>query len=395
MQIEEKIKRQMEALLEAYPEGDFERTHFYHVLEGCEELALKRGLNTTVAKLTGMLHDVGRIMNASTGKQHAKEGEEIARRWLSEAGFEQLEAVTTAIKNHRHKKQIEDPYSELIKDADSLAHEREFTELPWAEVARIQMAYADKIIIKGTTVNLREILGDVVDRINRQLELNDLSVKAVHQLRVDLRMAETLIWWVKSDENHELEAFYNQIKVAFIRYEKLRTYQVYKKLLVSMEHLEPVEIMERLIENSKNELAQVPVIRISLPVPYELFASLERSDALLKKVKKRLEQVDLKRGESLHQFRIFNKRVMYLVKTGVIEVSPELLESVIRLHDVLGDLNDLRGLRKLFRKDSVFRELDEQLRKVCLMAIYQNYKAKRKVLKKEFLKIRLLLRSLD
>lgn len=235
----------------------------------------------------------------------------------------------------------------------------------------------------------------MVDRINRQLEVSDLSVKAVHQLRVDLRIAETLIWWVKSDENHELEAFYNQIKVAFMRYEKLRAYQVYKKLLVSMEHLEPVEIMERLIENVKNELAQVPVIRISLPVSFEHFNSQEKSDALLKKVKKRLEQVDLKRGESLHQFRIFNKRVMYLAKRGVVEVSPELLDSVIRLHDMLGDLNDLRGLTKLLKKDSVFRELDEPLRKVCLMTIHQNYKSKRNVLKIEFLKIRLLLRSLD
>lgn len=180
----------------------------------------------------------------------------------------------------------------------------------------------------------------MVDRINRQLEVSDLSVKAVHQLRVDLRIAETLIWWVKSDENHELEAFYNQIKVAFMRYEKLRAYQVYKKLLVSMEHLEPVEIMERLIENVKNELAQVPVIRISLPVSFEHFNSQEKSDALLK-------------------------------------------------------LNDLRGLTKLLKKDSVFRELDEPLRKVCLMTIHQNYKSKRNVLKIEFLKIRLLLRSLD
>lgn len=61
----------------------------------------------------------------------------------------------------------------------------------------------------------------------------------------------------------------------------------------------------------------MPVIRISLPVSYEHFTSQERSDALLKKVKKRLEKVDLKRGESLHLFRIFNKRVMYLVKRGV------------------------------------------------------------------------------
>lgn len=395
MRIEDKIRNRMEELLERYPEGDFERTHFYHVLEGCETLALKRGLNPAVAQLIGMIHDAGRIINGTSGKQHAIDGEEIARRWLSEDGYEEVETVAAAIKNHRHKKRIEDPYSELIKDADSLAHAREFTELPWAEVARIQMAYADKITFKGTTVNLREMLSDLVDRINRQLEVSDLSVKAVHQLRVDLRIAETLIWWVKSDENHELEAFYNQIKVAFMRYEKLRAYQVYKKLLVSMEHLEPVEIMERLIENVKNELAQVPVIRISLPVSFEHFNSQERLDALLKKVKKRLEQVDLKRGESLHQFRIFNKRVMYLAKRGVVEVSPELLDSVIRLHDMLGDLNDLRGLTKLLKKDSVFRELDEPLRKVCLMTIHQNYKSKRNALKIEFLKISLLLRSLD
>lgn len=270
-----------------------------------------------MAQLIGMIHDAGRIINGTTGKQHAIDGEEIARRWLSEEGYEEVETVAAAIKNHRHKKRIEDPYSELIKDADSLAHAHEFTELPWAEVARIQKAYADKITFKGTTVNLRDMLSDLVDRINRQLEVSDLSVKAVHHLRVDLRIAETLIWWVKSDENHELEAFYNQIKVAFMRYEKLRAYQVYKKLLVSMEHLEPVEIMEHLIENVKNELAQVPVIRISLPVSFEHFNSQEKSDALLKKVKKRLEQVDLKRGESLHQFRIFNKRVMYLAKRGV------------------------------------------------------------------------------
>jgi len=395
MEINEKIKRRMEELLERYPEGDFERTHFYHVLEGCEALALKRGLNLTVAQLTGILHDIGRITNGSTGKQHAIEGEEIARRWLSEAGYDQVEAVATAIKNHMHKKRIEDPYSELIKDADSLAHAREFTELPWAEVARIQMAYADKITIKGTMVNLREILSDVVKRINLQLEVSDLCVKAVHQLRVDLRIAETLIWWVKSDENLELEAFYNQIKVAFMRYEKLRAYQVYKKLFVSMGQLELGEIMSRLIDNVKNELAQGPVIRINLPELGNYYTSQEKSDILIKKIKKRLEQIEVKSGASLHQFRVFNKRVMYLSKTGIIEVSPVLLDSVIRLHDALGDLNDLRGLAKHLKKDGAFKSVDGLLGKEALSTIEHGYVLRLSELKKELFTMQLLLRTVD
>lgn len=393
MQIEMIIKNRMEELLERYPEGDFERTHFYHVLEYCEALAIKRGLNPVVAQLIGMIHDAGRIINGTTGKQHAIDGEEIARRWLSEDGYEEVETVAAAIKNHRHKKRIEDPYSELIKDADSLAHEREFTELPWAEEARTQMAYADEVTYTVASVDLGRHLKEVADRINLQLDVNDLSVKAVHQLRIDLRMAETLVWWSKSDETRALDAFNKQIKEAFKRYEKIRAYQVYKKLLVSMELVELVEIMQGLIDNVKNELAQVPVIRTSLPDPYEYFASQERSDTLLKKVKKRLEQVDLKRGESLHQFRIFNKRVMYLAKMGIIEVSPELLDSVIRLHDVLGDLNDLRGLTKLLKKELAFKFGDGQLIKDALTTIEQNGKIKRDALKKQFFKARLLLRA--
>lgn len=393
MKIEEIIKGQMVALLERYPEGDFERKHFSHVLEYSDLLAKKRGLNPTVAKLTAMLHDVGRIKNGTSGKQHARDGKKLARKWLSEVGYKQVETVATAIKNHRHKARIEDSYSELIKDADSLAHEREFPEIPWEEEIRCQVATADGITCSELPIDIGETLKTLTDKINLHLEKNELSVKAVHQLRIDLRMAETLLWWIDYENYQELQVFYSQLKMVFKRYEKIRAYHVYKKHLVNMDQMALEEVMERMIDEALRELG--PLSRLMMNLPEKQIECMPRENTvdLMKKYQKKLAQIDSGHIRSLHQFRIFNKRVMYLSRLGAIDLSPVLLDSVNTLHDVLGDLNDLTGLTQLIKKHVAFKVSDVQSLKLALALIGHAYDLKLHETKKELFKVRLLLRG--
>lgn len=85
-------------------------------------LALKRGLDLELTEVICALHDIYAI---ETGKyeKHAKHGAVIAREILEETGnfsHEEIDIVCTAIANHSDKHiESDDPYSELIKDADT------------------------------------------------------------------------------------------------------------------------------------------------------------------------------------------------------------------------------------------------------------------------------------
>jgi len=99
--------------------------HIYGVAGFCSLLALKRGLDTELAISCGMLHDIYQITH-DTIENHAVNGASVAKEILDATGLyksEEINIITNAITTHSKKRAVhDDPYTELLKDADVLSH---------------------------------------------------------------------------------------------------------------------------------------------------------------------------------------------------------------------------------------------------------------------------------
>lgn len=98
--------------------------HLYGVSSFSGMLALKRGLNSELCAVAGMLHDIASYKTGNSF-EHAKLGSIEARKILSEAksfSEDEINIICTAIYNHSDKDKIDGIYDEVLKDADVLQH---------------------------------------------------------------------------------------------------------------------------------------------------------------------------------------------------------------------------------------------------------------------------------
>lgn len=110
-------------------------SHMYGVARFCTLLAMKRNLNVELATTCGMLHDIF-YMSGGTSDNHATKGAEQAETILKTMGLYsdyEIKIITTAISRHSDKKQIHEPYDELLKDADVMDHCLYNTAFPIAQ----------------------------------------------------------------------------------------------------------------------------------------------------------------------------------------------------------------------------------------------------------------------
>ncbi len=108
-------------------------SHMYGVSKFCSLLAKKRGLNSEIAAICGMLHDIGYMEVDANGENHAEIGAKRARTILSELGRcsgDEIEIIVLAIERHSEKLKVHGEYDELLKDADVMDHSFYNTALP-------------------------------------------------------------------------------------------------------------------------------------------------------------------------------------------------------------------------------------------------------------------------
>jgi uncharacterized protein len=121
-------------------QSDFEERrcgyiHLYGVSATCGLLALKRGLNVELCEIAGMLHD---ISSYKTGcyVDHARLSSIEAREILNGIDCfsnEEIDIICSAILSHSNKQDIDNPYNEILKDADVLQHYLYNTSFPIKE----------------------------------------------------------------------------------------------------------------------------------------------------------------------------------------------------------------------------------------------------------------------
>ena len=100
-------------------------SHLYGVARFCALLALRRNLNAELATTCGMLHDIYQITHG-TAENHGRKGAKKAEKMLKSMKLysdEEITIITTAISKHTKKLTVhEQPYAELLTDADVMDH---------------------------------------------------------------------------------------------------------------------------------------------------------------------------------------------------------------------------------------------------------------------------------
>ena len=87
-------------------------------------LAEKRGLNSELAAMAGLLHDMAAYLSGSYD-DHAHKGADYARnvlRELNETTEEETELICSMIYHHDDKYTVDSPLDEVLKDADVIHH---------------------------------------------------------------------------------------------------------------------------------------------------------------------------------------------------------------------------------------------------------------------------------
>ena len=123
----EKIRQIVDEICRQQPdieEGRCGFVHLYGVSATATLLAMRRGLNSQLAATAGMLHDIWNY-KVNDPTDHARLSAIEARRILAEVGGysqAEIDQVCRAIGLHSSKGQVDEPFDELLKDADRLQH---------------------------------------------------------------------------------------------------------------------------------------------------------------------------------------------------------------------------------------------------------------------------------
>jgi len=94
--------------------------HLYGVSQACALISLKRGEDTELATMAGMLHDIYSYAKMDT-KDHAHMGAILAREILESlkiTNAEETDMICGAINTHSEKEAIHSDFNEVLKDAD-------------------------------------------------------------------------------------------------------------------------------------------------------------------------------------------------------------------------------------------------------------------------------------
>ena len=98
--------------------------HLYGVSPAATMIAKKRGLDTEIAAMAAMLHDLYAYKSGSYD-DHAHLGADLAREILNDLKLtneSETEMICSAIYHHDDKLSVDSPMDEVLKDADVIHH---------------------------------------------------------------------------------------------------------------------------------------------------------------------------------------------------------------------------------------------------------------------------------
>ncbi len=123
----EKVRDYVDSVLRRTGDYGFRKeavVHLYGVAQACGMIAMKRGENVELAVIAGMLHDIWTYSKMDS-REHAHRGAGMVREILHSMGvFEEheIEKICHAVYHHSGKAICQEPFDEVLKDADVFQH---------------------------------------------------------------------------------------------------------------------------------------------------------------------------------------------------------------------------------------------------------------------------------
>jgi HD superfamily phosphodiesterase len=349
------IQKRIYTILDDLTPSDFDYHHVRHVLKYSIQLAYARSMDLDIARIIALLHDSGRIIGGVFGSSHAMEGALLAGEWLTEYQMdtETIELITTAISVHNKKKKIHDPYSELIKDADSIAHLEEFG----SDISPYEFVRAGDALLKPLSFDLNKDL-DINKSVKKRVKLikelvkdmssMGISDKRVHDFRVLTRRIRAMLWLCKGKKWDKTEKRYNvMLRGNFKMFERARELAVLnilmKDLGLNKEERMPIKkMLEAEKEYLRSQLPSIYKVIDANKIP-GLKVTQKMSKKKIRFYRDTLLSVNTDDIETLHQLRILGKKIKYLLEEDIfISREPVDYQMIVDMHELIGDLNDLR-----------------------------------------------------
>lgn len=367
-------------------DGTFEMVHLAHVEKHILELAQIRNLDPNIAMAIAYGHDLGRTQGGVTGKGHAKMGESLMRTLLKDSGFSLKEqnVICRAIKRHNKKNLIHKPYDELIKDADSLAHQEECLihgQVSY-EAYRILASSSDKFGFTGASTTKWQVACDICVELLREALLDREGIVRstdhwVHTTRVSIRKMRSLLWVLKThplaSDKKWLFQFDLELKqlsqlIANSRILHLAVLKIGHQHPMYFELFEKLEASHQIIRDTVNceqllTLLDESAVKLS-QIDFDNQKLSKGIAALMKKYAKQAKKVTVKDSEALHQLRLSGKKIKYLSQLGILEIEPDVLyKTIVNVNMLIGKHNDLIEIQTLLGAESFKGEL-KSLKKI-------------------------------
>ncbi len=368
------IREYCYSLAEHSGDKAFETEHIKKVERYALELADVRKLKTDIVNLIAVLHDIGRTKNGIYGKGHAKASAAEAKIILKkfEINKKSINTITRAISNHNKKRKIHGKYSELIKDADSMAR---YSKVPdfndgSREFLRNKYARIGKCIISNIeTADAGGILYDKIKEIKINIEKMSgeaIAPADVHEIRVDIRIARSIIWYIKKSANGNcrvlLEILDKDLRDIFKDYETARRTHVFRKKIKGQ--ISSGKLMDYLDKAKKNAYGKLRE-KVSGKHRTAIEKIMEKAEIISpscgtkstdsipdnKPIQQIIKSANIQDFNSMHRLRILCKKLIYLQRTGIITFSqPDFIELLKALHNNIGLLNDRIDNEKMLKK---------------------------------------------
>jgi hypothetical protein len=334
---------------------EFETAHLENVVLHAMHLCKNRGLDEKLVFAIAMGHDLGRTHLKIHGKKHARASAKLMKRLMADSNFstEEQGIICDAIEHHNEKDSIHEEYAELIKDADSMAHKDdgilsdddrfEHLRILASECGQLAMTYAPVSDWIRAYREHVEILKSVYLNSEKRSDHPD---EWVHEIRTETRKLRTMLALLSPSEQKvqkKLKKWALEMTEArFLHVASLKSERLSPKVSKKLTRLYK-ELEMKLDE--KKVLKRMKMLNIqfgSEKIVSDALSGYE--DLVMNATPKRM-----------HKLRVKGKAFKYLTQLGLMEFSPqEMLDAIMRLHDLLGDYNDYMEMADYF-KDSSYK----------------------------------------
>jgi hypothetical protein len=364
----------------------FEQTHVQDVAYYSEILAFERNLDLNIALAIAYGHDLGRTKLGVVGKEHARVSARFMKALMIDSEFDDQiqKIIASAIKKHNLKSKCHGVYSELIKDADALAHQDEalIEDDHSAEAYRVLISNMHELSI---TVAPYEVWFEQFEDHRKAFLKNMLDLALfkedsrhwIHEQRKNIRKLRSIIWYLKTENLADtFDALDALLKGFFSELSEPRMYQVQIDHLKTMPNTQSDLSHDAKQERLDGKLNHALALIESRFNHGDFETLIEAMNKTLSMEANRFEdrEVNRKRWISafiayidkaiktspdkikpLHKMRIRGKNFKYMSSLGLIQFSTKTIVTVIdQFHDEIGALNDLADIKDMDQWQTFF-----------------------------------------